>query len=463
MTDKNSVAALQLRLAEAEADRDRYRAIFDALDDGFCTIEVLEDSDGQPTDYRFLETNRAFEQQTGLTDVIGRRMKELEPNHERHWFEIYGRIVRTGIAERFEDRADALGRWYEVFAFPVDEPRQKRLALIFRDILDRRRTEMALRKSEERARAMVSASSDIIYRMSADWQEMKLLDGRGILADTDTASVRWVGEYLLEEDRADVLAAIETAIREKSVFEFEHRVRQADGSAGWTLSRAIPILDEQGDILEWFGMAADITERRQAVEHLRLVANELNHRVKNNLAMVQAIAMQTFRNGADPAQALNRFSERLVALAAANDLLTGERWAGVDLRGALLQAVSSHCDAPDRLRMEGPEVEISAKSALALTLAGHELATNATKYGAWSQASGSVSISWRVSEDGRLKIEWRERDGPPVTPPSSRGFGSRLIERGLALELNGQASLDFEPGGLVCRIDATLPSPGFAP
>lgn len=462
MTDDSIVTDLQRRLARAEADRDRYRAIFDTLDEGFCTIEVIEDETGRPVDYRFLETNAAFIQQTGLTDAVGQSMKALAPGHETRWFEIYGRIARSRVAERFEDRAEALGRWYDVFALPVDAPEKRRVAVIFHDILKRRLTEIALQESEQRSRALVSASSDVVYRMSPDWQEMRVLDGRGFLADTEAPSVRWIDQYLFEEDRAQIFAVIEAAIRDKAVFECEHRVRRADGTAGWTLSRAIPILDADGEILEWFGMAADITQRHQAVEHLRLVANELNHRVKNNLAMVQAIAMQTFRKGADQDQALARFSERLVALARANDLLTGERWAGVDLRGALEQAVSSHCDDPGRLRLDGPDLEISAKSALALTLAGHELATNATKYGAWSSADGIVSIRWTLSDKRRLAIEWRERGGPPVTPPASRGFGSRLIERGLALELNGSAVLVFEPEGLVCRIDAVLPAPGSA-
>lgn len=317
-----------------------------------------------------------------------------------------------------------------------------------------------VRESEERFRALVNASSDVIYRMSADWQEMENLDGRGFLADTDAPSIRWIDEYIPEEDRAQVIAASDAAIRDKTVFELEHKVRQADGSIGWTLSRAVPILDEAGEIAQWFGMAADITARRRMDEHLRLVVNELNHRVKNNLAMVQAIAMQTFRRVDDLDEAVDRFSSRLVALAHANDLLTGERWAGVDLCDVLRQAVHSHQESEERLNISGPETQVSAKSALALTLAAHELATNAIKYGAWSVPEGVVSIRWITEAlpggDTRLQLEWRESGGPPVVRPTRRGFGSRLIERGLAAELNGTASLDFPEAGLVCRVDAVI-------
>lgn len=316
-----------------------------------------------------------------------------------------------------------------------------------------------LAESESRFRALVNASSDAIYRMSADWRELHQLDGRGFLLDAEGPSVRWMEVYLPEDERPIVQAAVERAIAAKAPLELEHRVLQADGAIGWTLSRAIPVLGPDGEIVEWFGMAADVTERRRKDDHLRLVVNELNHRVKNNLAMVQSIAMQTFRRAEDIDQAATQFSARLVTLARANDLLTGERWTGVDLRGVLLEAVGSHSDDPERLVLDGLDVEISAKSALALTLAAHELATNAVKYGAWSNAAGVVTLRWTAEPHAKglnLLLEWIERGGPPVSPPTRRGFGSRLIERGLSAELNGDVRLTFEPEGLVCRIQADI-------
>jgi len=121
-----------------------------------------------------------------------------------------------------------------------------------------------LRESEARFRALTTATSDIVYRMSADWKEMRELDGRGILSDRDSPSIAWMGEYLFAEDQPAVLAAIEEAVRTKGIFQLEHRVRQVDGSSGWTFSRAVPVLDEQGEIVEWFGTATDVTGRRRA-------------------------------------------------------------------------------------------------------------------------------------------------------------------------------------------------------
>jgi len=328
---------------------------------------------------------------------------------------------------------------------------------------ERRRAEAQLKveQSEERFRALVNATSDVVYRMSADWTEMRALDGRGFLSDTVAPSVRWMNEYLFPEDQAAIGRAIREAIRTKSVFQLEHRVRRADGSAGWTASRAIPLLDDQGEIIEWFGAASDITPRRQAELHLRLVINELNHRVKNNLAMTQAIAAQTFRNADDIDHAQASLFTRIGALAQANDLLTGERGAEVSVRGVLQQAIDPHCSGPEQCLIDGPDLTLSPKTALSLSLAMHELSTNALKYGAWSQPGGRVSINWSIYRPGaggaeRLKLEWVERGGPPVEPPARRGFGSRLIERGLSAEMGGEVQMRFEPEGVVCVIDAPL-------
>jgi PAS domain S-box-containing protein len=319
--------------------------------------------------------------------------------------------------------------------------------------------EQRLGESEARLRALVNATSDIIYSMSPDWREMWALDGRGFLTDTDAPSIAWMDAYLYEEDVPHILAAINEAIRDRRPFQLEHRVRQADGTAGWTFSRAIPLFDDKGAIVEWFGAASDVTERHRAEERLRLLVNELNHRVKNNLAMTQAIATQTFRNAENLEQARERFIGRVIALGRANDFLTGDRGASASLRGVLEQAMQPHREEEARWQFDGPDIDLSAKTALALTLALHELATNALKYGAWSVPDGRVFVTSQVqSVDGRqrLHIEWRERGGPRVQPPATRGFGSRLIEHGLAAEMGGTVTMHFEPDGMVCTVDAPI-------
>jgi two-component sensor histidine kinase/PAS domain-containing protein len=331
---------------------------------------------------------------------------------------------------------------------------------IVTETTDRVLAERRVRESEMRFRALTNATSDVIYRMSPDWREMRQLDGRSLLADVDQPKIDWRDTYLLPDDRAEVQTAIDRAISNKEPFQLEHRVKQADGSVGWMFSRSVPILDGNDEIIEWFGSASDVTERRRANEHLRLVINELNHRVKNMLSMVQAIALRTFREAADFPEAQERFAARLIALAQANDLLTGERWAGASIHDAISQAVTPHRHDADRVRIGGPNIRISPKTALALALAMHELSTNAVKYGAWSNDRGTVEITWAIENDAtdgrRLEIVWQERGGPTVAPPTTRGFGSRLIERGLAGEMNADVTLQFEPEGVRCVIAAPL-------
>jgi PAS domain S-box-containing protein len=331
---------------------------------------------------------------------------------------------------------------------------------IVTETTERVQAERRVRESEIRFRALVSATSDVIYRMSPDWREMRQLDGRSFLDDSEQPKIEWMEVYLLPEDRQEVRTAIDRAIAHKEPFQLEHRVKQADGTIGWTFSRGVPILGADGEITEWFGCASDVTERHRANEHLRLVVHELNHRVKNTLAMVQAIAMRTFRDVSDMKAAQESFSARLVALAQANDLLTGERWAGASIRGAVGQAVKPHQHDAARCRIDGPDFRISPKTALALALAMHELSTNAVKYGAWSNERGTVEIAWTVESEGaagrRFRIVWREQGGPPVAPPPAEGFGSRLIQRGLAGEMNAKVEMRFEPEGVRCVIDAPL-------
>ncbi|MCF8503757.1 MAG: PAS domain-containing protein [Caulobacter sp.] len=223
-----------------------------------------------------------------------------------------------------------------------------------------------------------------------------------------------------------------------------------------------PITGDDGEVIGIFCQGVDITARREAEHHLRLMINELNHRVKNSLATVQAIAAQTLHGDGVPARVREALTERLIALARAHDVLTDEKWAGASLREIAGQAAAPHLssDHQDRFVIEGPAVNLPPRSAIAVALALHELATNAAKYGALSVLEGRVRIKWTASleagGDVRLHMTWRESGGPPVNAPATRGFGSRLIERGLAAELRGRVRIDYPATGVVCTADAVI-------
>ena len=206
----------------------------------------------------------------------------------------------------------------------------------------------------------------------------------------------------------------------------------------------------------------EIAQRKRAEEQQTLLINELNHRVKNTLAIVQGLAQQSFRGGADLAQGRAAFDARLRALANAHNLLTRKNWETAFLAEIVADSVAATAGSlADRVTLSGPEVILPPQTAVSVAMAVHELSTNAIKYGALVNGAGTVAIRWSVQDaaaDPRLRFEWQESGGPPVQVPTQRGFGSRLIERGLAAELHGTVSLEFLPDGVRCTIDAPLPT-----
>jgi two-component sensor histidine kinase len=196
-------------------------------------------------------------------------------------------------------------------------------------------------------------------------------------------------------------------------------------------------------------------ERMRAEAQRTILVHELNHRVKNTLATVQSLAMQTYRNASSTTEARDVLEARLAALSKAHDLLTARSWHAAQLSEVVAGALAPFRGAGRLVRTAGSDVGLSSKQALGLSLALHELATNAVKYGALSKREGSVCVSWGLDSGNTAKevsLTWTEADGPPVVSPDRQGFGTRLMQRLLADELGGDVSLDYRPEGLVCAI-----------
>jgi PAS domain S-box-containing protein len=266
------------------------------------------------------------------------------------------------------------------------------------------------------------------------------------------------------EDRERVSEAFAAAIDpdRRALYDQEYRtVGREDGLERWVAAKGRAIFDEGGRCVRVIGTAIDITVRKTAEAHLRLMVNELNHRVKNSLATVQGIAAQTLRRGDIPGDVRDALTARLVALARAHDVLTTERWTGAELREIAENAAAPYAGSGgvQAFVIDGPPVSLPPKTAIALALVFHELATNAVKYGALKAPGGRVRIDWTVTPGAtgpRLGIVWREEGGPPVTPPKAAGFGTQLIQRGLSAELHGAVTLSYPPDGVVCRLETVI-------
>jgi two-component system CheB/CheR fusion protein len=204
----------------------------------------------------------------------------------------------------------------------------------------------------------------------------------------------------------------------------------------------------------------DITEHHQAVIRHKMLVGEAKHRVKNTLATVLAIAHQTLRNAPSLEQARTTFEARIGALARTQDILNDEAWVGARIANVVASAVEPHLGGTERFRINGPDVELEPRSAMALAMALHELSTNAAKYGALSNANGHVEITWSLQGEAaarRLELHWQESGGPPVEAPQKRGFGSRMIELALAGVPGGSALIVYRTTGLVCTLTVSLP------
>ena len=251
---------------------------------------------------------------------------------------------------------------------------------------------------------------------------------------------------------------LETARRLGRAEDSRWHVRK-NGERFW--GNGVTMHVEDSDEAGFLKILRDETPAKLAEEQRVLLLNELNHRIKNTLATVQSIAEQTLRGAEVDAATRERLAERLQALSKAHDLLVKESWAGADLNAVLEQAIAPHRQpGDDPFRLDGPTVRLSPQQAVELSLASHELTTNALKYGALSQPGGEVEISWNLAQDGEgrryMNLLWNESGGPVVEPPQRSGFGARLLAQALGREGYGHVKLDYLPAGLQCVIELPL-------
>jgi two-component sensor histidine kinase/PAS domain-containing protein len=263
----------------------------------------------------------------------------------------------------------------------------------------------------------------------------------------------------IHPDDRHLLDQFHALTEKQDSFPAEYRIVKADGQICW-LSGFGRVLDRQpdGKAHRLINVATDITERKAAEAHQRFLLQELSHRSKNLLSIVQAIADQTLRDCSNLKEFQNRFDGRLRGLAASNTLLARGDWRGSSLSALIEFQLVPFIDLPSpQIDIQGPKVDLTAEAAQAIGLALHELATNAVKHGALSVPQGSLSISWEVDQSGSgegFKLHWRERGGPPVTAPKRTGFGHVVMKKMIEQAVQGTVELNFAPEGLQWSLQA---------
>jgi len=265
------------------------------------------------------------------------------------------------------------------------------------------------------------------------------------------------------EDDAHALRQVAAVFKGSTEGDPEINFRRKDGGEFFAAIFISPVRDESGCVVQHFVSLVDLSKHKQAQAQAKMLIDELNHRVKNTLSTVQSIVWQAFRTPTDTAVTREAIEGRLFALSRSHDLLARENWESAGLVDIVKEALDPFGVAngrAERFVIAGKNIRFPPKATLALGIALHELATNAVKYGAVSNDRGSILIRWRIEptpRGDRLILDWQEKGGPPVSPPSRKGFGSQVIERGLGHELHGSAHLDYQPDGVVCAINIPAP------
>jgi PAS domain S-box-containing protein len=394
-------------------------------------------------------------------EILGRRFLDVFPQAAgtEPWLR-HEHVFRAREPVHIETISPVLKRWISASIYPAADGG---VTVYFRDVSARKETEQALRESERQFRTLADTIPQLAWMAQPDgwifWYNRRWYDYTGT---TPQQMEGWGWQSV--HDPAELPRVLErwhASISTGQPFDMVFPLKGTDGLFRPFLTRVLPLLNEQGRVARWFGTNTDVSEQAEHERRLRLLVEELNHRVKNTLATIQSIATMTYRSAESPETFWKGFEGRILGLSKTHNLLSASQWDGIALRDILCNELDPYDDESGRrVRLMGPPVRLDSKTAVALGMAVHELATNAAKYGALSTREGRVNVIWRMEANGgkaHLAVTWSESGGPPVKPPQRRGFGSRLIERGLAHELRGDIRIEYRPEGVCCTVNVPLP------
>jgi len=438
-------------LAAAEAER---TAVLESITDSFFVLDA---------DWRVTYVNAraaAVLKQTPET-MVGRQASDIarESASPLGLFACFQQVMADRQQRDLDYFSEFTGQWASARIYPRDDGG---LSIYRQDITERKRMEETLRASKAHFEAVANLVPDLLWRGDPDgtptWSNEACSNyfGRPIEALPDG-----VWSKVHPDDVEKVRASFEAALRSKQLATVENRICSSDGVYRWFLLRVRPLLGSDGAVTAWFGAAADIDDLKRAQGQQELLIAELQHRTRNLLAVVHAIAAQTIAGSTSLNAFAEPFNSRLGALSRVQSFLS--QGGGMGIRELLRAELAAHGIEPNepRVIVHGPSVELPTGAVQPLALGVHELTTNALKHGAFATSSGRLAIRWSVDGGARpaLTLEWRESGGamPDQMKPVRRGFGLNLIERGLPYQLGATTKVIFSSDGVVCNLALPLP------
>ena len=455
VTDRHHAESAQL-----ESDR-RLAATYEAAGVGIAET----DEHG-----RYVRVNDAMCAILGRSreEVLASNLFEITHPDDRAIEELqYGRQVRGELATYAVEKRSILPDGSTVFLHVSSssvqdaDGRFRYGVRVMQDVTLRKRMEEELSANEQRMAELLEALPAAVYTTDAEGRvtfynrAAAELAGREPQIGSDEWCVTWKLFWPDGTAMTHDSCPMAVALREgRPLRGMEAIAERPDGTRVPFVPYPTPFYDKDGKLAGAINMLVDITDRKKAEAQQKVLIDELNHRVKNTLATVQSLARQSAKHALDLEHFGETFESRIMALAKAHDLLTMRNWSNAPLQDLLAGIVAPYGDDANRLRLEGTEIELAPRAALLVTMVLSELATNAAKYGALSNADGSLSVRWQLSDGphAALELEWQEQGGPPVQAPSRRGFGARLIERCIERDLDGRLDLQFAETGVHCRI-----------
>jgi PAS domain S-box-containing protein len=362
------------------------------------------------------------------------------------------RAIGRAEDERWQVRKDGSRFFASGLMMPLEDPRQG-FVKILRDRTEHHRFEERLRESESLFRLLATNIPQLVFRSRGTgertWASPQWSVYTGFAFD-DSVGFGWL-DSIHPEDR-QLTSEKWSEAQSTGEYAVEHRIRRSvDGEYRWHQTRAVPL---QSETSEWVGTSTDIHALRQLQGEQQVLLAELQHRTRNLIGVVQAIARKTLRSANSLEAFSQQFQSRLAALSRVQRLLASMDHPSIELRELIeleLTAHGTNVDA-DRISVEGPSVQLPVSAAQPLALAVHELATNAVKHGALSQPDARLSIHWSLTQGPGIRLRWEESGVPLREPPQRRGYGLELIERALPYQLGAQSKVEFGPQGVVCEI-----------